>query len=209
MRRTIKAAAFDFGKVIAREPDPNAVVDIAKMAGIPVDEFLPVLYGIRDGYDRGTWDGKEYYREVLARLGAAAEERVLEKMAEIDTDSWKTLNPETLRLIADIKSAGLKTAILSNMPHDFLRYARTNIPLFSQVDAGIFSCEWSLIKPERGIYEALAGTLDLSPGEIVFFDDIPANIDAARAFGIQGILWQDAATARHELRRRGIVERFC
>jgi putative hydrolase of the HAD superfamily len=200
----IKAAAFDFGNVITREPDPNAVVTIAKMAGIPVGEFLPVLYGIRDEYDRGTWNGRRYYREVLARLNAAAEEQTLDRMAEIDTDSWKTLNPETLRLIADIKNAGLKTAILSNMPHDFLRYARANIPLFSEVDAGTFSCEWSLIKPERGIYEALAGTLGLSPSEIVFFDDLPANIDGARALGIQGILWQDAASARNELRTRGI-----
>jgi putative hydrolase of the HAD superfamily len=204
MRHTIKAAAFDFGKVITREPDPNAVITIAKMAGIPVDEFLPVLYGIRCEYDRGTWDGREYYREVLARLNATAEEQTLDRMAEIDTDSWKTLNPETLRLIADLKNAGVKTAILSNMPHDFLRYARTNIPLFSEVDAGIFSCEWSLIKPEQGIYEVLAGTLGLSPGEIVFFDDLPANIDGARAFGLQGILWQDAAAARNELRTRGI-----
>jgi HAD superfamily hydrolase (TIGR01509 family) len=205
MRHTIKAAAFDFGNVITREPDPAAVVTIAEMAGIPVDEFLPVLYGIRDEYDRGTWNGRAYYREVLARLNAAAEEQTLDRMAEIDTDSWKTLNPETLRLIADIKNAGVKTGILSNMPHDFLRYARANIPLFSEVDAGIFSCEWSLIKPECGIYEALAGTLGLSPGEIVFFDDLEANIDGACALGMRGILWQDAAAARNQLKALGIA----
>jgi putative hydrolase of the HAD superfamily len=91
------------------------------------------------------------------------------------------------------------------MPHDFLRYARANIPLFSEVDSGIFSCEWSLIKPERGIYAALAGTLGLPPEEIVFFDDLEANIDGARAVGILGILWQDAATARNELKERGIA----
>jgi putative hydrolase of the HAD superfamily len=201
----IKAVAFDFGKVITREPDPAAVITIADMAGVDAAVFVQTLYGIRDDYDRGVWTGKEYYREVLNRLGVrGVDDAALEKMAGIDTDSWKTLDPETVRLIRDIKSAGYLTGILSNMPHDFLTFARAHIPLFSEVDAGIFSCEWSYIKPEKEIYEALLRKLGTLPCETLFFDDIPANIAGARALGIQGALWKNAGAARRELERRGV-----
>jgi putative hydrolase of the HAD superfamily len=53
-------------------------------------------------------------------------------------------------------------------------------------------------KPEERIFLLAAQRLGLPPEECVFIDDIQANVDAAEALGMAGVLHRDAAatTAR-------------
>jgi putative hydrolase of the HAD superfamily len=96
----------------------------------------------------------------------------------------------------DIKAAGFKVGILSNMPREFLTLARERFPLFGLPDAGIFSCEVGAIKPEEAIYEALFAALGCAPNEIIFVDDLRPNIEAARVLGMNAFLWKSAEAAR-------------
>ena len=48
-------------------------------------------------------------------------------------------------------------------------------------------------KPEEGIFLYAARSLGLTPQECVFIDDIEANVDAAVACGMAGVLHTDAA----------------
>lgn len=45
-----------------------------------------------------------------------------------------------------------------------------------------------LRKPDREIYEYVLADAELVPEETVFFDDLEANVEAAKAVGIRGIL---------------------
>lgn len=45
-----------------------------------------------------------------------------------------------------------------------------------------------LRKPEREIYEYVLADAELVPEETIFFDDVEANVEAARKLGIQGVL---------------------
>ena len=42
------------------------------------------------------------------------------------------------------------------------------------------------------------------PGELLFFDDHPENVEAARAAGWQALLWTDAGAAARALQARGL-----
>ena len=42
-------------------------------------------------------------------------------------------------------------------------------------------------KPEEGIYLKLLDRLKLSPGEVVFLDDIGSNLKTAQSLGLQTI----------------------
>ena len=57
------------------------------------------------------------------------------------------------------------------------------------------------MKPEKKIYEMLLEKYHLVPEECVFFDDIPANIQAARELGISGILFQHVLQAKEDFER--------
>jgi putative hydrolase of the HAD superfamily len=197
----IKAVVFDYGKVISLPPDPAVMDELAALGGVRREDMEPLLWKLREEYDRGRVSALEYYRDMLSRLGAKAGEATIERMVETDLASWKRINPGTVRLMEDVKGHKLKLGILSNMPFDFLAWARKALPVFSLPDTGIFSCEAFSIKPEEAIYRKLFAALSCRPGEIVFFDDTPVNVEKARDLGMRAFLWKDPETAREELAR--------
>jgi putative hydrolase of the HAD superfamily len=199
----IKAVVFDYGKVICFPPPKENREILAALAGIPV-EILEELDGkYRGGYDRGDYDGRGYYQFLLSQAGVHPGDSALAKIAETDAEGWKRIDPGTEALMRDIKRTGLTLGILSNMPCDFLAWAREHIPLFGEVDTAVFSCEVNAIKPERRIYEILRGRLGCGFAEILFFDDLPANVERAAELGIRAFLWKNSGEAREALRQTG------
>ncbi|MDR2186206.1 MAG: HAD family phosphatase [Treponema sp.] len=192
----IKAAVFDYGKVISFPPEDRDRAEIAALGGIdlPVLDELDRRY--RGEHDRGVLSGVDFYKTILAEAGRDGDEAAAGRMLEADLQSWTRINPATVKLMEDLKAAGLKLGILSNMPREFLALARKQFPVFKIPDAGIFSCEVGAIKPEDGIYEALFAALGCSPYEIVFVDDLRPNVEAARILGMNAFVWKDADTAR-------------
>ncbi|MDR1445508.1 MAG: HAD family phosphatase [Treponema sp.] len=197
----IEAVIFDYGGVISTSPPFSVREDLAALAGIPVEKLNKVDRVCRREYDRGRFDTAGYYRHLAKEAGIRAGEETILKMARIDTDSWKNFNPGTLELMEDVKAKGFTLGILSNMPFDFLDWLKTELPVFHKVDLALFSCELALIKPEKEIYEILAERLGCGFENIVFFDDMRENIDAAKALGIRGFVWKNAEEARSELQK--------
>jgi putative hydrolase of the HAD superfamily len=195
----IKGVAFDFGNVISLPQDTGVIDELASIAGMERPRFEPLLWAARGEYDRGTLTGIEYYRGFLAQAGVFPGEAALEKMVAIDLKSWARINPETVKLMEDVKKAGLKLGILSNMPHEFLAIARETIPVFRLPHGAIFSCEVDSIKPEEKIYRETLSALGLKPEEMAFFDDIAVNVEKARSLGIRAFIWKDSKTARSDL----------
>ena len=92
-----------------------------------------------------------------------------------------------------------RTAILSNSfvgarDHEEERYGFT-----SMVDLAIYSHEEEFRKPDPHIYQIAVERLGVAPAEIVFLDDVPENVAAARAAGIQAILFTNNAQAIADL----------
>jgi putative hydrolase of the HAD superfamily len=55
----------------------------------------------------------------------------------------------------------------------------------------LVSCEVGLIKPDPAIYQCICDTFSLVAEECVFVDDMAENIEAAIAFGMQGVQLTD------------------
>jgi putative hydrolase of the HAD superfamily len=195
----IKAVAFDYGGVISLPQDENAMRDLASIAGINTALMRRIYWDNRQIYDRGLVNGSEYFKNILADVGIFPDDSVIEEMIQRDVKSWSGINAETERLMRDIKKAGLKVGILSNMVQPFLDIVRKDMPVFRLPDGSVYSCEVDTVKPERKIYELLLSALDCEADELVFFDDTEINVSAAEKLGIHAFLWRDAAAARREL----------
>jgi putative hydrolase of the HAD superfamily len=202
---SIKAVVFDYGKVISFPPAPWVIEKLAAIAGLDPKTMDKLMWSNRSEYDRGTLNGREYYHLVLSKGGRVLDDEAIEDLLYIDTESWTNINPGTIALMEGVKAAGLKLGILSNMPHDFLAMARDRFPIFKACDAGIFSCEISSNKPEPAIYKKLIAALGCEAREIAFFDDLPANVEGAKALGISAFVWQDPKTAQKELHNLGLT----
>ena len=204
---SIKAVVFDYGQVICLPQDPAAIDRLAELAGVERNKFEPCLWGLRGEYDLGIIDSKEYFKKILSSLGVkykADEEKIVEEMIEVDLGSWKNINPMTVKLMEDVKKAGYTLGILSNMPHDFLDWARKNVAVFALPHKSLFSCEVNLAKPDTAIYQKLLSMLEINSSELVFFDDNEENVKSARDLGIEAFLWKDPENARLELFSLGV-----
>ena len=201
---SIKAVVFDFGNVISMPQDTNAIEKLAEKIGVKREIFEPLLWSLRSEFDRGTICARTYYKNILSRFDISMNDEAIDEMIQMDLMSWKSINLETVTLMEEIKKAGLLLGILSNIPSEFLTWAKKNIPVFSLPDIGLFSCEVNLIKPEEAIYRKLLSLLGVQGSETVFFDDIEKNIEAARALGINAFLWKDPQKARLELSSLGL-----
>jgi FMN phosphatase YigB (HAD superfamily) len=65
-----------------------------------------------------------------------------------------------------------------------------------------------LVKPDAEIYRAFERATGAAPGDVVFFDDLAENVDAARACGWDAVLvdhgGDTAAQVLAALRARGV-----
>jgi putative hydrolase of the HAD superfamily len=202
----IKAVVFDYGRVISREPSGGAQEEMARLAGVPVELFEKIRMAYRNDYDRGTLRGRAYYQKVMKEVGvpeknASEFDALADRITEIDVHSWAGINQDTKALMQELRRTGYKVGILSNMPYDFLEIERDVFRLFALCNPCIFSCHYKLIKPEREIYQILINALGCAPCEIVFFDDVPINVEGAQAAGITAYMWKDAKTAREVLKQ--------
>ena len=92
---------------------------------------------------------------------------------------------ETLTVMDELRKQNIEICLLSNaLPNlidtaDFLTN-RENI---------FVSYELRLLKPDLEIYKKVMEKLNATPEEIVFIDDKPKNVDAAKSLGIHGIVF--------------------
>lgn len=101
--------------------------------------------------------------------------------------------------IGDLQSKGFKVYCLSNMSHKACRECAESMDFLPSLDGYVLSCEVNLCKPEPGIYQALFDKYNLVPGECVFIDDLPQNIEMAQNLGMNTILFKGKEEADAEL----------
>jgi putative hydrolase of the HAD superfamily len=197
---SIKAVAFDYGGVISLPQDAATMADLAAIVGIDSELMRRVYWDNRSIFDQGLVSGHEYYKNILAGIGVFPDDETIGRLLERDHESWSHINGETVNLMKDLQSAGFKVGILSNMVQSFLDIARKSLPVFSMPDGAVYSCEVDCVKPGEKIYRLLLQELGCEADELVFFDDMAANVEGAEKLGIHAFPWKGAADARGQLK---------
>ena len=88
-----------------------------------------------------------------------------------------------------------RTAILSNSFVGAREQEEQRYGFTSMVELAIYSHEEGVRKPDPRIFALLCERLGCQPDEIVFLDDVERNVEAATAYGIHAILFQNNAQA--------------
>lgn len=172
-----KAVLFDFFGVISSEVSPRWFAQY--FAG---GEALAQKQKFMDPADRGTIT----YDQLLAQLSALSGEP-----AEDIRETWKQyahIDPRVVSLVADVKQAGLKTALVSDAVADFISDILKDMKLESLFDTIVISGKTGSVKAEGTMFRIALQRLDVSPLETFFIDDnlININIEAAQKQGIAG-----------------------
>ncbi len=162
-----------------------------------MEEFSRLYQRDRLELDRGTLTTEDYWTRILRARGVPATPETVARIEEEDSLGWTRINDRVVAWSRELRAAGYATAILSNMPFDKLSYMR-KIPAFDFIDefpVTVFSCNHSVVKPEPAIYRLCLDRLARTPGECLFLDDSPINVEGGRSVGIAAYLFGAAAEA--------------
>jgi len=186
----VRVVCFDLGGVLVRIHDGwrSACAD----TGIAYDALLD------------SEDFRAHVREALLaqQLGTCTAHETAAVMSaasgnHYSVEQFVTLHASWLQgLYADVEPLveslraldGVVTACLSNTdPAHWARLTdwRADAPYrpLGALHHAFASCELGLAKPDAAIFEAVTRVLDVDPAQVLFFDDTPHNVDAARAHG--------------------------
>ena len=72
------------------------------------------------------------------------------------------------------------------------------------MDGGVFSYHEKVIKPQPEIFHILMERYGLVASECVFMDDLEKNVNAARAEGMAGIVFESKEQATEMLKGLGV-----
>ena len=200
-----RAVIFDFGRVLSMQPDVDSHTALVETAGVPDEVFEQHYWAHRHAYDAGTLNGRTYWQNVAKGAGFELTSERLAAFHYHDSLMWANLNDTMLDWAFALQRAGIKTAILSNMGDVNLAYMRENFDWLAGFTHLTWSCELLTAKPDPAIYTHTLEKLGVSAHEAIFVDDIPANIAAARALGIDGIQFTSVEQLRRDLEARGLA----
>jgi putative hydrolase of the HAD superfamily len=209
-RSATTAVVFDLFGVIACAQSPTGQADIVAAAGVPAgrtEEFWHVYWELRPSYDRGRLGGPDYWRSVAGALDRTFDRARIAELIDADCGSWRAVDPRMLDLLDVLARSGLTLGLLSNIPPELAdEFLRRHAWLGRFAVLG-FSCRIGLVKPEPAAFDWCIRSLGIEPARILFVDDREENVRAARACGMQGHLFTDAATLAQSIAPKGLLAR--
>ncbi|MHA7262694.1 HAD family hydrolase [Arthrobacter sp. TMN-37] len=192
---------FDYGMVISTEPTAEDWDRLEDELGVArLRDRSSAYWRHRDGYDAGESSPVLYWSQVA---GYPVSEARASWLDVLDANQWSHYNLETLDVLDELSGSGARLALLSNMPAPMVGHfaGATWTRHFEKL---FFSSSLRLAKPDAAIFAQVLTELGAEPGHVLFIDDSPANIEAARSAGIDARLYGPETDLSRELRRLSV-----
>lgn len=121
--------------------------------------------------------------------------------------------PETVKgeiagsvaILRELRDAGFALCALSNWSAETFGLVRGDYAFLKWFDEMVISGEVGLAKPDKAIFMLAAQRMQRAPVDCLFIDDLAVNIDAAREYGFQTLLFESPQSLQMNLTSRGIL----
>jgi len=197
-----RAAVFDIGGVML-EWDPRHVYRDVFDDEAEMERFLAEVCSREwhEDNDRGV-----RYAESCAALAARFPQYTAEiyLWGERTEDMIVGTIDGTVELLGELQAAGVPCYGLTNMEAETYPVRYERYAFLRALDGTVVSSQEGVIKPDPEIFRRLFERFGLVPEQTVFIDDVEQNITAARALGMQTVLFTSPAQLRAELVTLGL-----
>ena len=113
--------------------------------------------------------------------------------------------PGSHALVERLDEAGVPLFAITNFGAEFWAGFRPHERIFDRFIDIVVSGEERIAKPDPAIFALSAARFGHAPEAMLFIDDNPANIEAARGCGWQVHHFTDAASLERDLTDRGLI----
>ena len=190
------AVIFDYGGVLSYPPVRDDLAKYALHSGFDEETFFELYSATRDYYGRSANGYSQRWYHAADAAGIEIPEAAVMQFIDKESELWTRPNAEVLALAREIKAAGCRIAILSNMTFELLKILQTKFDWLDEFDVRIWSCEHGCAKPDETIYHSCLKSLGCEPARVLFFDDRPGNVEGAKRLGIDAEVFESAQQAR-------------
>ncbi len=207
----MSAVVFDFyGTLTPISPSEAWASNAAQLAavlGVPVAPLIQLLDDSFPERISGALGDVRQTMQVLAgRLGVRLTAEQLDEASHTRRsvqESMFTLRPEALGVIQVLRSAGLKTGLVSDCTSE-LPDAWSRLPLAAVIDAPVFSCVERTRKPDPALFRKVAADLQTEPASCLYVGDGGGReLTGASGVGMRAVLlagpdWHEHSDQRRE-----------
>lgn len=195
----LKAVLFDYGNVLCLPQNRVEAEAMADSFRVPMPEFEVAYWRNRLAFDQAAVTPEAYWTTIAEELSRSLSDAERERVIELDNLSWMYPDPVMVRWAKELRGAGMRTAVLSNMPITLRTHLRHFGSWLPEFDYSCYSCDLGLAKPGREIFLNCLEGVGAAPSETLFLDDREENVDAARSLGIHVIHYTNPQQAQCEI----------
>lgn len=173
----MKNIVFDLGRVVFAQDPAKCSDEFKRFFSYVIESPMPQFW---IDYDLG----KSSFDKMISDLAAyrGVDEKYARRLVMLSIEKQEAIVP-TESLIHDLKAAGYRLYVLSNMSREYIDFLRQT-DVYRYFDGDVVSCEEHVVKPMSRIYDILLDRFALEPAETLFIDDRKENTIAAEAKGI-------------------------
>lgn len=185
----IKRIAFDFGGVIIRQNQQQAVERFKQIGLLDAEERLGAYtqQGIFGQLEEGKITAEDFRWQLSLLIGRAV---TIEDCSYAWRGYCDGLPQRNLEALQRLRREGYGLSILSNTNPFMMGWALSKDfdgsgnSLADYVDALYLSYQMKVMKPSAEIFHRVLEAEDVRPEELLFVDDSSHNISAAQELGI-------------------------
>jgi glucose-1-phosphatase len=202
----VRAVLFDLGGVVVHVDVERSLAAWARHSRLSPTELRDALR-IDDrwhGHETGALTDDDFFAHLRERLALTGDAEAVRAgwnamlVAEID---------ETVAMLEAIRPGVPRYAISNTNPAHVAEMERAFPGLLARFDAVFVSHEIGHRKPGREAFEHVLRAIDVPAPQVLLFDDLVANVEAARACGMQAVQVRGPEDVREGLRVRGLLTR--
>jgi 2-haloacid dehalogenase len=112
---------------------------------------------------------------------------------------------DAVAVLGELKAAGVPVYALSNWSAETFPVARRRFGFLEWFDGIVISGDIGVTKPDPAIFDELCRRFTLEPSRTVFVDDRVDNVEAARRYGLEALLFESGVKLRMQLRALGLL----
>ncbi len=203
---SLRLALFDMDDVVYTYTRADRIAHLAGVTGLEPAFINERVWaeGLETAADGGAFPTPELYiASWRDRLGYPL---AVEDWVEARRRGMRLI-PGTLALIERLIEAGMAVAVLTNNGPLVHAHRETLAPELARLvgDRFLVSSSFSTMKPDPQVFHRALEQLGFSPAESFFTDDMPENVEGARAAGLSGAIFTTPKALEEALVVHGLL----
>ena len=194
---TIRAVFFDFGGVLVRTEFQAPRQHLAGRLGMEYEDLVRIVFESETARQAtvGAIDEQAHWAATLKTLKLPPDGR---EALTAEFFGGDVVDRDLIAYLRGLRPQ-VRVGLISNAWSGLRGYITTQ-GFADAFDHMVISAEVGLAKPGAEIFHLALEKLGVRPAEAVFLDDFIANVEGARAVGMQAIHFQQPEKALDELK---------